>query len=149
MKEKVQVLFTKGGSGTEGSTIDIDYSSDRHNSDEIKEGLSFSICKRINRPLRRGIFAVGNVLDQQQQRSNSQLRGLRVILANDDGVNRTVTKKLFEKLGCHVLAISSGFECLTTVTSAENACRVVLLDNHMPKMNFLCESESFAAASGH
>ncbi|KAF4350429.1 hypothetical protein F8388_005453 [Cannabis sativa] len=144
MKEKVQVLFTKGCSGTEGSTIDIDYSSDRHNSDEIKEGLSFSICKRIVQMMKgniwispnpvefaqsmtlvlRGIFAVGNVLDQQQQRSNSQLRGLRVILADDDGVNRTVTKKLLEKLGCHVLAISSGFECLTAVTSAENACRV-------------------------
>ncbi|XP_062084426.1 protein EIN4 [Humulus lupulus] len=160
---KFEFQISKGGSGTEGSTADIEYASGRHNSDEIKEGLSFSICKRLvqmmqgniwispnpvgfaqsmtlvlrfqNRPLGRGIFAVGNLLDQQQPRSNSQFRGLRVILADDDGVNRTVTKKLLERLGCQVLAVSSGFECLTAVTSAENACRVVLLDIHMPEMN--------------
>lgn len=83
----------------------------------------------------RGIFVPGNSRDQQQPRSNPPFRGLRVILADDDDVNRTVTKKLLEKLGCQVLAVSSGFECLTAVTSAENACRVVLLDIHMPEMD--------------
>ncbi|PON46074.1 Ethylene receptor [Parasponia andersonii] len=160
---KFEFQISKGGSWSEGSTSDIDYASRRHNSNEIKEGLSFSICKRLVqmmqgniwispnpvgfaqsmtlllrfqvRPFGRGIFGPGISIDQLQPRSNPQFRGLRVILADDDDVNRTVTKKLLEKLGCQVLAVSSGFECLTAVTSAENSCRVVLLDIHMPEMD--------------
>lgn len=44
---KFEFLISKGGSWSEGSTSCIDYASTRHNSSEIKEGLSFSICKRL------------------------------------------------------------------------------------------------------
>lgn len=67
--------------------------------------------------------------------SNSQFRGLRVLLADDDDVNRTVTKKLLEKLGCEIVAVSSGFECLSAFTLAENPFRVVVLDLQMPEMD--------------
>lgn len=81
----------------------------------------------------RGIFLPGNSIDQPK--SNPQFRGLRVIIADDDDVNRTVTKKLLEKLGCEVLAVSSGFECLRAITAAENPFRIVFLDLHMPEMD--------------
>lgn len=81
----------------------------------------------------RGIFLPGTSIDQPK--SYAQFRGLRVILADDDDVNRTVTKKLLEKLNCHVLAVSSGFECLSALTAAENPFRIVLLDLHMPEMD--------------
>ncbi|KAF5175483.1 Ethylene receptor [Thalictrum thalictroides] len=67
--------------------------------------------------------------------SNSQLRGLRVILADDDGVNRLVTRKLLEKLGCHVSAVSSGFECLSALGTAGSSFQIILLDIHMPEMD--------------
>ncbi|PPS08711.1 hypothetical protein GOBAR_AA11935 [Gossypium barbadense] len=63
------------------------------------------------------------------------LRGLRVLLADDDDINRTVTKKLLEKLGCEVTVVSSGFECLSAVSHAENSFRIVVLDLHMPEMD--------------
>ena len=97
------------------------------------QSMSLVLRFQIRPSFGRGSFVPGSVLDQP--RSNSNLRGLRVILADDDDVNRTVTKKLLEKLGCEVLAVSSGFECLSAVTAAENTCSIVLLDIHMPEMD--------------
>ncbi|KAJ7978191.1 Ethylene receptor [Quillaja saponaria] len=67
--------------------------------------------------------------------SNSQFRGLKIVLADDDDVNRMVTKKLLEKLGCQVTAVSSGFECLSALSSSENSSRLILLDLQMPDMD--------------
>ena len=62
-------------------------------------------------------------------------RGLKVLIADDDNVNRTVTKRLLEKLGCEVSASSSGYECLMTLAPSPNTFRVVLLDLQMPKID--------------
>lgn len=67
--------------------------------------------------------------------SNQQLRGLNVILADDDNVNRTVTKKLLEKLGCQVTAVSSGVDCLAAITASSMPFKIILLDLHMPEMD--------------
>lgn len=78
-------------------------------------------------------FGVGNT--SEQPNSNSHFRGLRVILADDDDVNRTVTKKLLEKLGCDVTAVSSGFGCLSAISMGQNTFQIVILDLHMPEMD--------------
>lgn len=67
--------------------------------------------------------------------SNSLLRGLQVLLADDDNVNRTVTRKLLEKLGCVVTAVSSGFECLGVISPAGSSIQIVLLDLQMPELD--------------
>ncbi|XLS71449.1 hypothetical protein HN51_028314 [Arachis hypogaea] len=67
--------------------------------------------------------------------SNSQFRGLKVVLADDDCVNRIVTKKLLEKLGCQVTAVSSGFECLSAISASNNSFRIILLELHMHDMD--------------
>ncbi|KAM1802413.1 hypothetical protein TB2_033121 [Malus domestica] len=134
----------------------------RHDNDEIKRGLSFSICKKIVQMMQgnicismnpvdfaesmtlvlrfqivsstgRSIYPLGNTLEQPN--SNSQFSGLWVIVADDDSVNRTVTSKLLEKLGCQVTAVSSGFECLSALTAAKNSFQIVVLDLHMPGMD--------------
>ncbi|TQE02222.1 hypothetical protein C1H46_012223 [Malus baccata] len=136
--------------------------SRRHDNDEIKRGLSFNICKKIVQMMQgnicismnlvdfaesmtlvlrfqivsstgRSIYPLGNTLEQPN--SNSQFSGLWVIVADDDDVNRTVTSKLLEKLGCQVTAVSSGFECLSALTAAENSFQIVVLDLHMPEMD--------------
>lgn len=65
----------------------------------------------------------------------SSFRGLKVLIADDDHVNRTVTKRLLEKLGCEVSASSSGYECLTALAPSPNTYRVVLLDLNMPEID--------------
>lgn len=99
----------------------------------LAQSMTLVLRFQIRPSFGRNSFVPGSSIGQP--RSNPQFRGLRVILADDDDVNRTVTKKLLEKLGCQVLAVSSGFECLSAVTAAENSCRVVLLDIHMPEMD--------------
>ncbi|KAA8534629.1 hypothetical protein F0562_032112 [Nyssa sinensis] len=158
---KFEIEVSDGGSLAEGSISTIHLSGRRHNSNQIKEGLSFSMCKKLVqmmqgniwvssnshghaqsmtlilrflvRPFRRPIFELGN--SSEQPNSNSMFRDLQVILVDDDDVNRKVTKKLLEKLGCQVSAFSSGFECLTTLGSARTSCQVVILDLHMPEMD--------------
>lgn len=68
-------------------------------------------------------------------RSNSLLRGLKVLLADDDDINRAVTRKLLEKLGCVVSAVGSGYECLSALGPAVSSFRIVLLDLHMPDLD--------------
>ncbi|CAN6895366.1 unnamed protein product [Brassica oleracea var. botrytis] len=86
------------------------------------------------RPSVRRLMLAGNAPGLQHPNSNSILRGLIITLAYDD-VNRTVTKRLLEKLGCEVTAVSSGFECLSALSNVEMPYRVVILDLQMPEMD--------------
>ncbi|CAN1765935.1 Protein EIN4 [Linum perenne] len=126
---------------------------------EIKEALRFSMCKKLVQVMMQGnIWVSPNAfglirsmnlvlrfqtrlsligiatLTSSEQLNTPQFNGLKIVLADDDNVNRTVTKKLLEKLGCDVTAVVSGFECLSTLSS-ENAVRVVILDLQMPEMD--------------
>lgn len=98
----------------------------------IVRGMTLVLKFQIRPSYGRSIFTAGSSSDQPN--SNSQFRGLPVILADDDDINRTVTRKLLEKLGCIVTAVSSGFECLSAL-SAESSFRVVILDLYMPEMD--------------
>ncbi|XP_021282308.1 protein EIN4 [Herrania umbratica] len=153
----------RGGSSQADESVSTKHSSGgRHKDDEIKESLNFNMCKKlvqmmqgniwvstnslgfaqsmtvllrfqIQPYIQRTTFASGN--SPEQPHFNSRFRGLRVLLADDDDINRTVTKKLLEKLGCEVTSVSSGFECLSAVSHAENSFRIVVLDLHMPEMD--------------
>jgi signal transduction histidine kinase/ligand-binding sensor domain-containing protein/CheY-like chemotaxis protein len=59
----------------------------------------------------------------------------RVLLAEDDDVNRTMTTQLLEKVGCDVRTASTGAEALTVL--AEQAYDVILMDVQMPEMDGL------------
>ncbi|KAL1192719.1 Ethylene receptor 2 [Cardamine amara subsp. amara] len=71
--------------------------------------------------------------------SNSLLRGLQVLLVDTNDSNRAVTRKLLEKLGCIVTAVSSGFDCLTAIapssSSSSSSFQVVVLDLQMAEMD--------------
>lgn len=56
------------------------------------------------------------------------LNGLRVLLAEDDAMNRGVTKKILERLGCQVMSEPSGAHCLSLLASAEASFQLVVLD---------------------
>lgn len=62
--------------------------------------------------------------------SGSLFKGLRVLLADGDDVNRAVTQKLLEKLGCRVTSVSTGFQCLNLLggAAASSPFDLVLLD---------------------
>ena len=95
---------------------------------------SMTLVLRLQiQPFRRGMFELGTLLEQSK--SNSIFKSLQVILADDDDVNRTVTKKMLEKLGCRVSAVASGFECLSALGLTGNSFQVIVLDLQMPEMD--------------
>ena len=85
-------------------------------------------CQQLRR------LSEGNMYASEHTYSSS-FRGVKVLIADDDNVNRTVTKRLLEKLGCEVSASSSGYECLTALAPSPNTYRVVLLDLNMPEID--------------
>ncbi|XP_054806126.1 ethylene receptor 2 [Prosopis cineraria] len=131
-------------------------------SDRAEGRLSFSVCKRIVQMMQGNIWLVPNTQgfpqsmalvlrfqlrssiaisisepgeSSERADSNSLFRGMHVLLADNDDVNRAVTQKLLQKLGCMVTSVSSGFECLTVVGPAGSSIQVILLDLHMPELD--------------
>lgn len=76
---------------------------------------------------------------QPHPHASSLLRGLQVLLVDTNDSNRAVTRKLLEKLGCSVTAVSSGFDCLTALapssSSSSSTFQVVVLDLQMAEMD--------------
>ncbi|CAK9153052.1 unnamed protein product [Ilex paraguariensis] len=155
---KFEIEISNGDSQSDGSVSTIHFGGRRHNSKEIKEGLSFRMCKKLVQMMQGNIWMSTNSMGHAQSMTlilrfqvqpsffdfgkaseapniNPMFRGLQVVLADDDDVNRTVTKKLLEKLGCQVSAVSSGSECLSALGPSTTSFQVVVLDIHMPDMD--------------
>ncbi|XP_002529316.2 ethylene receptor 2 [Ricinus communis] len=158
---RFEIIVQNDCSDSEGSRTAMQVGGRRYTSDGVDEGLSFSVCKKLVQLMHGKIWVVPNsqgipqsmglVLRFQLRpsisiaisesgessdhpHSNSLLRGLQVLLADADDVNRAVTRKLLEKLGCCVVTVSSGFECLSAVGPA-TSFQIVLLDLQMPELD--------------
>ncbi|XP_042026226.1 protein EIN4-like isoform X1 [Salvia splendens] len=144
-----------------GNSSVIQYSGQRC-SGGGKEIMSFDMCKKIVQMMQGDIWMVPNpegfdqsmvlvlqfqarpsfavdILEQEQSikrvQSNSIFKGLQILLADADAGNRAVTRRLLEKLGCVVTAVSSGSECLRAVGPSVPPFQVVLLDIHLPDLD--------------
>ncbi|KAK1418845.1 hypothetical protein QVD17_27992 [Tagetes erecta] len=128
-----------------------------------EESLSFSMCRKLVQMMQGNIRVVPNPIEFDQSmslvlgfqlrpsimiglsetsessdhnpQSNSIFRGLQVLLADEDDVNRAVTRKLLEKLGCVVMTVTSGFDCLTALTPPVSAYQILILDLHMSDLD--------------
>ncbi|KAG0484318.1 hypothetical protein HPP92_008231 [Vanilla planifolia] len=125
-------------------------------------GLSFNMCKKVVQMMHGDIWVVpnfhglpqsiklllqfqpqpltpvsesGDSLGNHHTSSMPNFHGLRVLLVDDDDVNRAVTRKLLEKLGCKVTSVSSGFHCLNSLSAACTPFQLVILALHMPQMD--------------
>jgi CheY-like chemotaxis protein len=59
--------------------------------------------------------------------------GLRVLLADDNGVNQMVAKHMLKRCGAEVLCVANGLEALQALRDAE--FDLVLMDCQMPEMD--------------
>ncbi|KAK9991873.1 hypothetical protein SO802_026858 [Lithocarpus litseifolius] len=159
---KFEIGINNNGSQSECAISIAQPVGRRYTSDGLEESLSFSICKKLVQLMQGNIRLVPSpqglaqsmalVLrfqlrpsiaiaisepgeSSEQPPSNSLFRGLQVLLADDDDVNRAVTRKLLEKLGCTVTAVSSGFECLGAIGPSGSSIQIILLDLHMPDLD--------------
>ncbi|KAK3024875.1 hypothetical protein RJ639_044012 [Escallonia herrerae] len=159
---KFEIRINKSASPSEGLISAIPFRDQRYCNRQIEESLSFTVCQKLVQMMQGNIWVVQNPVGFDQSmalllrfqlrpsivigisepgessehpHSNSLFRGLQVLLADDDDVNRAVTRKLLEKLGCIVTSVSSGYECLGAVGSAISSFQIILLDLHMPDLD--------------
>jgi len=71
--------------------------------------------------------------EREADDSLSALQGARILLVDDNEVNRIVARSFLEPSGVQVVEAESGEEALARFS--EQAFDLVLLDAHMPKMN--------------
>ncbi|GFP85790.1 ethylene receptor 2 [Phtheirospermum japonicum] len=161
---RFEVGIRHSGSQSESVLPVIPYGGGQRYYGALQESLSFTACKKlvqlmqgdiwvtsnpegfdesmalvlrfhVRPPVTSGVSEHGESSFNNRVHSNSLLRGLKVLLADADDVNRAVTRKLLEKLGCVVDAVSSGYECLSAVGPATSSCRIVLMDLQLPDLD--------------
>ncbi|KAK8511164.1 hypothetical protein V6N13_013581 [Hibiscus sabdariffa] len=160
---RFEIRIENSNSPSEGSSIsEVQISGRKYNSHRAEERLSFSICQKLVQLMHGNIWVVQNPQGSAQSMalvirfqvrpsisitinesgessdqpcSNSLFKGLQVLLADDDDVNRAVTRKLLEKLGCCVSAVSSGFDCLSSIGPASSPFQIVILELQMPELD--------------
>lgn len=72
-------------------------------------------------------------LSTQQMKAMFDLTGMRILLVEDNAINRTVAIEILKKLGCEVTTASNGKEA---VEAAENGqFEAILMDLQMPGMD--------------
>ncbi|XP_062185809.1 ethylene receptor 2-like [Phragmites australis] len=125
----------------------------------LEMGLSFNMCKKIVQMMNGNIWSVsdsksretimlaiqfqlqpatpvsGASSDLYRSSPIHNFTGLRVFLVDSDDTNRVVTHKLLEKLGCRVLSVASGIQCMGSFASAESSFQLVILDLAMQTMD--------------
>jgi len=68
-----------------------------------------------------------------QERAEASESGLRVLVAEDNEVNRRVAKRLLERLGCAVETVTDGAQAVRSLSL--QPYDLVLMDAHMPVMD--------------
>lgn len=146
---RFEVEVVGGGFAVDDSAASI-FNGQRNNREVAEEELSFRVCQKLVELMQGNIWVIPNQEGRPQimvlvlcfqlrpsigigisdperlpTNQNSNFNGLQVLVADDDDMNRAVTKKLLERIGCSVTSVSSGYECLSALGPSS---QVVLLD---------------------
>ncbi|KAK9672829.1 hypothetical protein RND81_12G127600 [Saponaria officinalis] len=144
------------------SVVSRKCSSQRRNREIMDRDLSFVICQKLIQLMQGNIwvvpnpqgfpqsmalilrFQLGPSVDisisesgESSEHPSSAFKGLNVLLADNDDMNRAVTKKLLEKLGCVVTSASCGLECMTVLGPGGSSYQIVLLELQMNEVDGL------------
>jgi signal transduction histidine kinase/CheY-like chemotaxis protein len=98
---------------------------------EPGKGSTFSLTFRAQEAT--AAPAAGLVTSRVVEPARKSLRGLRVLLTDDNAINRQVIKLFLAPQGCDIVEATNGKEALDLL--AQHEFDVVLLDVHMPVMD--------------
>lgn len=123
------------------------------------EGLGFAICKKFVQLMHGNIWLEPNskgegsvvtfLIRVQLQTSTakkhwhspdekiykSSFIGLKVLIADDNNVSRSVTRRLLQELGCQTIEVDSGYRCLMTLLQSGSSFQVVFLEVCLSQMD--------------
>ena len=100
------------------------------------EGQGTTFTVRIPLTTAEKLAAARRVEREERVEVNAErLQGCRVLLAEDDAVNRRVAVGLLERLGCHVHAVENGRDAVETWR--QGGWDVVVMDMQMPELDGL------------
>ncbi|RZC75950.1 hypothetical protein C5167_001789 [Papaver somniferum] len=88
---------------------------------------------RIRLQLKRSEEGLINPMCSDPETVRSILNGMNTLLLDRDGFNQSITKKLLEKLECHVTVVSSWYQCAQSLLQDGNTHHLLLLDIGMLK----------------
>ncbi|OAE24889.1 hypothetical protein AXG93_2931s1320 [Marchantia polymorpha subsp. ruderalis] len=137
-------------------------------------GLGLAICKKFVE-LMRGTIAINSegigkgsmctfslcvgVISDELEESNSPRRqsvqegsliGIKVLVVDDNAINRMVTSKLLRTLGCEATVLESGPECIQKLAEVgPSGFDIVLLDLCMPEMDGFMVAEEIIKTYGN
>ena len=98
--------------------------------------LSWPVSRRDVEGLLRALFSGGHLqarTESDAKRLSRRLSGLKVLVADDNEVNREVAKEALEQLGATVTLVSDGLQALTA--HASSSFDLLMLDGSMPILN--------------
>ncbi len=98
----------------------------------LKKGSTFYFTARF------ALASTNNASVSDTKAEIGTLAGTRVLLAEDNEINRVIAIKLLEKLGCEVTCAVNGLEAIEMLKQAP--FDVVLMDIQMPQMDGLTAS---------
>ncbi|KAJ7547484.1 hypothetical protein O6H91_08G088200 [Diphasiastrum complanatum] len=76
------------------------------------------------------------LISPKKLQQGSDLLGLKVLVVDDNAINRIVTHRLMETIGCKTTVTDSGQKCLEILmTAGPGAYQILLLDLSMPEMD--------------
>lgn len=85
--------------------------------------------------------AMKNLEQSAGREITANVGSVSVLVAEDDDVSRLVIKKLLEKHGHHVVAVTNGMQAVSEVINNYDNYQLVLMDCEMPKMDGYTASE--------
>jgi signal transduction histidine kinase/ligand-binding sensor domain-containing protein/CheY-like chemotaxis protein len=106
----------------------------------IKDPLLFDSKKKITRILREPIsllqlhLLAENIVKNKHLIINERpLKGIKILLAEDNIVNQTIAKKMLLSLGAHLDIVDNGLKAVTTLKNKKYD--ILLMDIQMPVLN--------------
>ncbi len=120
-------------------------------------GLGLTICSRLAQQMNgkisvesevgkgsRFVFeaalAVAESVPSEQAKKRPEARPLKVLLAEDNLVNRRIATQMLERLGHQVVSVANGLEALSR--SAQQQFDIVLMDVQMPELDGLAATRA-------
>jgi signal transduction histidine kinase len=101
---------------------------------ESIEGIGSSFSLDLELPIHCGALTESHETDAQPAERERNIRqGARVLIVDDNAINRIVARKIVEQAGCIVLEATTGLDALRKL--CESDVDLVLMDGQMPEMS--------------